>query len=214
MLNRRGFEELFDVELERSRRGEQGLSVIVGDLDDFKAINDRLGHSAGDEALRRVGAVLMQDKRSWDAAARVGGEEFAILAPGTDEHGAYILAERLRAAVQGAFEQSGPAPLTISFGIVSHPVHGQTPEALLQAGDQVLYAAKRLGRNRSVISSAEVPGILRAGFTTGAGKRVALRRGARRAGHPAEARRGARRARQRQHDPLPARRALRGADRA
>jgi len=170
LLNRRGFEELFDVELERSRRGEQGLSVVVGDLDDFKAINDRLGHSAGDDALRRVGAALMQGKRSWDAAARVGGEEFAILAPDTDEHGAYILAERLRAAVQSTLEQSGPAPLTISFGIVSHPVHGQTPEALLQAGDQALYAAKQLGRNRSVISSAEVPGILARGSRSARGR--------------------------------------------
>ena len=170
LLNRRGFEELFDVELERSRRGEQGLSVVVGDLDDFKAINDRFGHSAGDEALRRVGTALMQGKRSWDAAARVGGEEFAILAPNTDEHGAYILAERLRAAVQSAFEQSGSAPLTISFGVVSHPVHGQTPEALLQAGDQALYAAKQLGRNRSVISSAEVPGILARGSRLARGR--------------------------------------------
>ncbi len=169
LLNRRGFEELFDVELQRSRRGEQGLSVLVGDLDDFKAINDRFGHAAGDDALRRVGAVLMQDKRSWDAGARVGGEEFAILAPDTDEHGAYILAERLRAAVQRAFEQSGPAPLTISFGVVSYPVHGQTPAALLQAGDQALYAAKRLGRNRSVISSAEVPGILARGSRSARG---------------------------------------------
>jgi len=169
LLNRRGFEELFDVELERSRRAKQGLSVVVGDLDGFKAINDRLGHSAGDEVLRRVGGALMQDKRSWDAAARVGGEEFAILAPNTDEHGAYILAERLRAAVQSACEQSGPAPVTISFGIVSHPVHGQTPEALLQAGDQALYAAKQLGRNRSVISSAEVPGILARGSRSARG---------------------------------------------
>jgi len=170
LLNRRGFEELFDVELERSRRSERGLSVIVGDLDDFKSINDSFGHAAGDEALRCVGATLTQAKRSWDAGARVGGEEFAILAPDTDEHGAYILAERLRAAVQNAFEQHGPAPLTISFGIVSYPVHGQTPEALLQAGDQALYAAKQLGRNRSVISSAEVPGILARGARSARGR--------------------------------------------
>ncbi|HEX5911413.1 MAG TPA: diguanylate cyclase [Thermoleophilaceae bacterium] len=160
LLNRRGFEEVFDVELERARRTEQSLSVVVGDLDRFKRINDEHGHAAGDNALRRVGRVLGEGKRSWDIAARVGGEEFAILTPDTDEHGAYILAERLRTMIAGEFAGDQPDPLTISFGIVSYPVHGQTGSSLLQAGDQALYAAKRLGRNRSVISSAEVPGIL------------------------------------------------------
>lgn len=160
LLNRRGFEGAFDVEIERARRTEQSLSVIVGDLDRFKLINDEHGHAAGDDALRAVGRALRSSTRSWDGAARVGGEEFAVLAPDTDQHGAYILAERIRATVEQAF-QSGPiGPLTLSFGIVSYPVHGQTAETLLQAGDQALYAAKRLGRNRSVISSAEVPGIL------------------------------------------------------
>jgi len=132
----------------------------VADLDRFKEINDRFGHSAGDEALLRVGATVLAGKRLWDSAARIGGEELAILAPDTDEHGAYIIAERIRTAIQAAFEETGPRALTASFGIVSYPVHGQTAETLLQAGDQALYAAKRLGRNRSVISSAEVPGIL------------------------------------------------------
>jgi diguanylate cyclase (GGDEF)-like protein len=162
LLNRRGFEEAFDVEIERARRTEQSLSVIVGDLDRFKEVNDSYGHPAGDEALRRVGQALRDSKRSWDAAARVGGEEFAILAPDTDEHGAYVLAERIRQRIETAF-LSAPGPLTASFGIVSYPVHGQTAETLLQAGDQALYAAKQLGRNRSVISSAEVPGILARG---------------------------------------------------
>jgi diguanylate cyclase (GGDEF)-like protein len=167
LLNRRGFEEAFDVEIERARRTEQSLSVIVGDLDRFKEINDQHGHAAGDEALRRVGQAMRSSKRSWDAAARVGGEEFAILAPDTDEHGAYILAERIRTEIEQSFASGPTGPLTASFGIVSYPVHGQTAETLLQAGDQALYAAKRLGRNRSVISSAEVPGILARGSRPG-----------------------------------------------
>jgi diguanylate cyclase (GGDEF)-like protein/putative nucleotidyltransferase with HDIG domain len=162
LLNRRGFEELFDMELERARRTDRSLSVVVGDIDRFKALNDRFGHGAGDEALRRVAESITKAKRGFDSAARIGGEEFAILAPDADEHGAYILAERARTGVEQQFN-AGPGPLTISFGIVSFPVHGQTAEALLQAGDQALYAAKRLGRNRSVISSAEVPGILARG---------------------------------------------------
>ena len=208
LLNRRGFTEVFDVELERARRTEQGLSVVVGDLDGFKQINDRFGHAAGDEALQRVGRAILRGKRSWDSAARVGGEEFAILAPDTDEHGAYIVAERLRTAVESRVRRtprSGRSPL--SFGIVSFPVHGQTAEALLQAGDQALYAAKRLGRNRSVISSAEVPGILARTPRPGRDEaHVEL-------GHAAHARRGARRARLRELHPLPAGGPLRGADR-
>ena len=159
LLNRRGFQEVFDSELERARRSDAIFSLIVGDLDGFKRVNEALGHGAGDDALRRVAEALEATKRSFDSAARVGGEEFAILAPDTDEHGAYILAERMRAAIEAAFATAS-VPLSVSFGIVSFPLHGQTAGALLQTGDQALYAAKRLGRNRSVISSAEVPGIL------------------------------------------------------
>jgi putative nucleotidyltransferase with HDIG domain len=91
----------------------------------------------------------------------VGGEEFAVLAPDCDEHGAFMLAERIRAAVHDAVMARDPgSPLTISFGISTFPLHGQSADALLRTADQALYAAKRLGRNRSVISSADVPGIL------------------------------------------------------
>ena len=159
LLNRRGFEEAFDVELERARRTGGPLTLVVGDLDRFKEINDRFGHAAGDDALRRVAGLIESAKRGFDSAARVGGEEFAILAPDADEHGSYMLAERIRADVERSFSE-GPGPLTISFGIATFPLHGQSADSLLRAGDQALYAAKRLGRNRSVISSAEVPGIL------------------------------------------------------
>ena len=161
LLNRRGFEDVFDVELERARRTGAPLSVLMGDLDRFKRVNDELGHAAGDEALRRVGHSIRSAKRTFDSAARIGGEEFALLAPDCDEHGAYILAERIRADVERGFAGRGGADgLTLSFGIATFPLHGQSADALLRASDQALYAAKRLGRNRSVISSAEVPGIL------------------------------------------------------
>jgi len=159
LLNRRGFQEVFDIELERARRTETPLSLIVADLDRFKQINDAFGHATGDEALRRLAGALETAKRGFDSAARVGGEEFAVLAPNSDEHGAYMLAERIRGDIERSFA-SGPGPLTASFGIATFPLHGQSAEALLRAADQALYAAKRLGRNRSVISSAEVPGIL------------------------------------------------------
>jgi diguanylate cyclase (GGDEF)-like protein len=160
LLNRRGFEETFEIELERARRTDAALSVIVGDLDSFRRVNAQLGRSGGDEVLRQIGETFRASKRGWDYAARIGGEEFAVLAPDTDEHGAYVLAERLRLQIEQVLEPDAVGELTASFGIVSFPVHGQTAAALLKAADQALAAAKRLGPNRAVISSAEVPGIL------------------------------------------------------
>jgi diguanylate cyclase (GGDEF)-like protein/putative nucleotidyltransferase with HDIG domain len=159
LLNRRGFEEVFDLELERARRSDAPLSLIVGDLDRFKRVNDRHGHAAGDAALKRVARTIRSSKRRIDSAARIGGEEFALLAPESDEHGAYMLAERVRADIESEFAKPDEQ-LTISFGVATFPLHGQSSDGLLRAADQALYAAKRLGRNRSVISSAEVPGIL------------------------------------------------------
>jgi diguanylate cyclase (GGDEF)-like protein/putative nucleotidyltransferase with HDIG domain len=159
LLNRRGLEELVDLERERAVRSDRPLSVLVGDLDGFREVNDRFGHLAGDRVLQHVGALLETGKRRIDIAARPGGEEFALLMPDTDEHGAYIVAERLRAEVREAFA-SGEVPLTISFGIATFPVHGITMEAVLAAADEALYAAKQLGRDRSVIHSPEIAGLL------------------------------------------------------
>jgi diguanylate cyclase (GGDEF)-like protein len=170
LFNRRGFQDVFDTELERARRAAQPLSLIVGDLDRFKLINDVHGHAAGDSVLIRVADAIRDAKRGFDSAARVGGEEFAVLAPNCDEHGAYMLAERIRAAVHEAVSsRERDARLTISFGISTFPLHGQSADGLLRTADQALYAAKRLGRNRSVISSAEVPGILARASRSGNG---------------------------------------------
>jgi diguanylate cyclase (GGDEF)-like protein len=171
LLNRRGFEGVFDTELERARRAHQALSLIVGDLDRFKRVNDTHGHAAGDAVLERVADAIRGAKRGFDSAARVGGEEFAVLAPDCDEHGAYMLAERIRAAVHEALSgRENEAQLTISFGISTFPLHGQSADGLLRTADQALYAAKQLGRNRSVISSAQVPGILARSSRSGNGE--------------------------------------------
>ena len=167
LLNRRGFGEAFDLELERARRGEHGVSVVVGDLDHFKALNDRLGHRAGDTALQAFGRLLGAHGRRIDTAARIGGEEFALILPHTDEHGAFLVAERLRRALRDEPE----APLSVSFGVATFPRHGADGAALLHAADQALYAAKELGRDRSVIFSAEVASSLRAGSRPSAGGR-------------------------------------------
>jgi diguanylate cyclase (GGDEF)-like protein len=159
LLNRRAFEEAFEVELERSRRSGRGLSVLAGDLDGFKLINDRLGHAAGDQALERLADDLEKWKRRIDVAARIGGEEFALLLPETDERGAFLVAERLRRAVLRTFADE-PLPLTISFGLATWPEHGDEAELLLRAADQALYAAKDMGKDRSVIYSAEVASMI------------------------------------------------------
>jgi diguanylate cyclase (GGDEF)-like protein len=162
LLNRRGFEETFELELERARRGGRPLSIVAGDLDGFKLVNDRLGHHAGDEALQALADDFVKWKRRIDVAARMGGEEFALLLPETDERGAFLVAERLRRAVQRTFSEQ-PLPITISFGIATWPDHGEDTELLLRAADEALYAAKDLGRDRSVIYSVEVASMLTGG---------------------------------------------------
>ncbi|HKP90341.1 MAG TPA: diguanylate cyclase [Thermoleophilaceae bacterium] len=155
LVNRRGFEELFDTELERARRGERPLSVIVADLDGFKAINDRYGHAAGDRALEKLSQILQAVKRRVDTAARVGGEEFAVIAPDSDHHAAYILAERIRREVRETFAVE-QFPMTISLGVATFPRHGATAEALIGGADEALYAAKKLGRDRTVVYNPEI----------------------------------------------------------
>jgi diguanylate cyclase (GGDEF)-like protein len=160
LLNRRGFEEAFELEVERARRLESPLTLLVGDLDRFKMLNDRLGHPAGDRALELLGEALGAGVRRIDRVGRMGGEEFALILPETDEHEGYVLAERLRGRIRENFA-ADLFPLTISFGVASYPTHGATTAALLKAADQALYTAKEFGRDCSVIYSAETAEILR-----------------------------------------------------
>jgi diguanylate cyclase (GGDEF)-like protein/putative nucleotidyltransferase with HDIG domain len=155
LQNRRAFEEIFKAELERSKRSNRQLSVLVGDLDHFKLVNDQFGHPAGDAALVKVGQLLRSSRREIDPVARTGGEEFALILPETSGQDGYVVAERLRAAVEGAFTEENVA-LTMSIGIASYPDDGDDVDGLMAAADQALYAAKELGRNRAVVFSDEV----------------------------------------------------------
>jgi diguanylate cyclase (GGDEF)-like protein len=149
LSNRRGFRELLDLELERARRGEAEMTVLIGDLDRFKEVNDRSGHQVGDVALQRVARLLREGKRQIDSATRVGGEEFALILPDSGADGAFVLAERLRVALREEFAEDS-VPITISFGLATYPQHGETAASLLRAADEALYAAKDSGRNRTV----------------------------------------------------------------
>jgi diguanylate cyclase (GGDEF)-like protein len=150
LLNRRGFDERFELELQRARRTATPVALLVADLDRFKTLNDRYGHAAGDAALVSVGQTLVLGCRSIDTVARIGGEEFAILLPVTGVHGGLELAERLRADVAGVTDEGGRA-LTISVGLVEFPRDGETPEGLMRGADEAMYRAKALGRDRTVV---------------------------------------------------------------
>ena len=152
LLNRRALEDAFDVEVARAARGTFGVGVVMLDLDGFKQFNDDHGHQAGDAALQRLSHVLTDATRAIDHVERVGGEEFAILAPESSTAGTLALAERLRRAIE--IEFSGTGGLTASCGVASYPDNGSDRHALIGAADRALYQAKALGRNRAVASSA------------------------------------------------------------
>jgi diguanylate cyclase (GGDEF)-like protein/putative nucleotidyltransferase with HDIG domain len=155
LLNRRAFEELLELELERAGRADRTLSVVVGDIDGFRAVNERQGHAAGDAILQAVAQNALKWKRRIDQAARIGGEEFALLLPETDERGAFIVAERLRRAMHRSLVDSATG-VGLSFGVATAPSHGEDAVGLLRAADSATAAAKDLGGDRTVIYSDEV----------------------------------------------------------
>jgi diguanylate cyclase (GGDEF)-like protein len=148
--NRRRFFDIAARELALSRRQERAMSIIVLDLDDFKAINDRFGHTAGDAVLVEVARVCTEALRTSDLLCRWGGEEFVVLLPDTDEPGAHVVAERLRSAVVDASiappGTSERAPVTISLGIASTDANWNLDRMITEA-DAQLYRAKAAGRN-------------------------------------------------------------------
>ena len=155
LANRRHFGDQLAREATRAAETGRPLSLVTLDIDHFKAINDQHGHPAGDAVLRRMALLLEEEVRASDLLARVGGEEFAVLAVDTGLVEASQLAERLRAAVENA----GPfpvgrasIPVTISLGVVTRRIQAgevsRAPERLLAAADDALYRAKRNGRNR------------------------------------------------------------------
>jgi two-component system cell cycle response regulator len=156
LYNRAYFHEAFGVEFRRAQRYKHAMSLVLLDLDHFKQVNDTLGHSAGDQALREVSERLRKTARTTDVVARHGGEEFAMILPETDlEHG-LIAAERFRAAVDGVTVEGargGRRSLTISVGVGCFPVHASSMNELMELTDAALYTAKRTGRNRVCAAS-------------------------------------------------------------
>ena len=161
LFNHDHFRERFVLEMERTIRQDHQMSLLMADIDNYKLYNDTYGHLMGDRALTIIGSTFRRIARQTDIAARYGGEEFVILLPDTDLEGAIIIAERIRAEIadelfpghDGAFD----ARLTLSIGAASYPADGDNIDALIEAADTGLYAAKNAGRNKVCHLTAAPP---------------------------------------------------------
>lgn len=161
VANRRRYDECVEDEFHRARRGGTPLSLIMIDIDYFKAYNDCYGHQAGDACLVRIAETLNGAlHRSGDLLARYGGEEFVVVLPGVDRQGAYLIAENMRSKVAelNISHQNNPdaSQVTISLGAVSLiPLQADKLDELQLAADKALYQAKRAGRNQVVVYGEE-----------------------------------------------------------
>ena len=152
LLNRRTFDRRLEASIARATRHGDTFSLLMLDIDHFKNTNDYYGHATGDDVLRRFGEVLSERLRQNDVAARWGGEEFVVLADGTNLDNARMLAEQIRESV--AMTPFSPVPrVTVSIGLAQYQM-GETGDDLLKRADKALYGAKRNGRNRVIAAES------------------------------------------------------------
>jgi diguanylate cyclase (GGDEF)-like protein len=152
LSNHRRFRQILSKEVERAKRFDRPLSVVMLDLDDFKEINDNYGHLQGDRVLREVGRVLRSESREVDEPARYGGEEFAIALPETRIDGAMEVGERIRRrldSVRIPLDGHGEIAIRASVGVAGSPEQAPDVRTLIKAADQALYRAKQQGKNRT-----------------------------------------------------------------
>lgn len=145
------FEDLFSKTLQKAKLYNDQLSVVMLDIDKFKAINDTYGHRKGDEILTRMCQVIKNNVRETDLIGRYGGEEFVLVFPGTEKNQAYIICEKIRKAIEGTSFFNEDRNVTISLGIASFPELGLIEEELIEKADQALYCSKNSGRNQTTL---------------------------------------------------------------
>lgn len=159
LFNRRYMEETLERELLRATRKQLLLGIIMLDVDDLKHFNDTWGHAAGDEALRKLGSLLLSQVRGEDIACRYGGDEFILILPDASSQVTLQRAEQITKLARWAYLQldgQNLSAVTLSIGVAVFPEHGETSTAILKAADAALYLAKHAGRNR--VSMAEPNG--------------------------------------------------------
>jgi diguanylate cyclase (GGDEF)-like protein len=154
LANRRRFQQALEAEIRRARRFGGSVGLLLVDLDNFKQINDRFGHQLGDRVLVATADALRRRIRDTDLAARMGGDEFALLLPHTDLAGSLALAQGVRAEIEAAGGATPTSGLTASVGVAVYPDAG-TADELIEAADRALYLAKARGRNRVAAAGEE-----------------------------------------------------------
>ena len=154
-LTRKYLEEALGEQIEISSQTSSEFSLIMYDLDHFKIINDKFGHRTGDYVLNRVCDVVMSNLRETDMVGRYGGEEFIVILPGTGIYDAELVAEKLRAKIEGEKILDNRRDVTVSLGVAAYPLHGEWKEELVERVDQALYVAKQQGRNRYDVWNSE-----------------------------------------------------------
>ncbi len=147
VANRRGFSELAKREMEKARRNQTSVSVIYFDVDNFKTLNDRFGHAAGDRLLFEVADILKKNVRVIDVVARLGGDEFCILLGETSELAAMAISRKLQGLLMDLTE-SRRFPVTFSIGVATFEKPPQGVEDLISAADALMYDAKKAGKNQ------------------------------------------------------------------
>jgi diguanylate cyclase (GGDEF)-like protein len=154
IFNRRFFELRVGEEVERAKRFNSGMAIIMIDIDHFKRLNDEFGHLLGDEVLRQVSSIFSQHLRKIDVVCRYGGEEFVIVLSQSDADTAMKVAQKLRNLVAEWQFPGVPRPVYISAGVALFPQHGTERDHLVKAADSALYMAKQTGRNRVCMASS------------------------------------------------------------
>ena len=153
LANVRGFQEAVGTELKRLERQKQRLSIIYLDCDDFKDVNDRFGHAAGDRLLQSIGKGIRAHIREYDIAGRMGGDEFAVVLPGAGAEEARRVAERIAAEV--GRKEGDAHPVTLSGAVVEYTTPPATVDALLNRADALMYEAKAAGKNQIKVGILE-----------------------------------------------------------
>lgn len=157
-LNRRAFYEIANIEIERARRHGRPFTVTYFDLDDFKRVNDQLGHVVGDDVLRHVVTTVMQHLRAIDSIARFGGDEFVILLPEADSDAAHAVVDKMRKLVLEDMQKQN-WPITLSIGVLICDQAPVSIDAIMRSADQLMYRVKKEGKNSIAYSNCRELGM-------------------------------------------------------